>query len=52
LKRELKEKDRTLTVTTKELEKRTLQFLLLRSFLQWKCASRKRKSRSQPASRA
>uniref|UniRef100_H3GNT9 Uncharacterized protein n=1 Tax=Phytophthora ramorum TaxID=164328 RepID=H3GNT9_PHYRM len=47
LQRELKEKERSLTVTTKELEKRNLQFLMLRSFLQWKCASSNRDCRSK-----
>ncbi|GMF23061.1 unnamed protein product [Phytophthora fragariaefolia] len=36
---QLREKERSLSATTKELSKRSLQFLLLRSFLQWKCAS-------------
>ncbi|KAE9000044.1 hypothetical protein PF011_g14369 [Phytophthora fragariae] len=36
---QLKEKERSLSATTKELNKRNRQFLLFRSFLQWKCAS-------------
>ncbi|KAL3673717.1 hypothetical protein V7S43_001414 [Phytophthora oleae] len=36
---ELKDKERSLTATTKELNKRNMQFLLLRSFLKWKDAS-------------
>ncbi|KAJ8550659.1 hypothetical protein ON010_g10410 [Phytophthora cinnamomi] len=49
---QLKEKERSLCATTKELSKRNMQFLLLRSFLQWKCASLNRASREvlqQPA---
>lgn len=49
---QLKEKERSLSATTKELSKRNMQFLLLRSFLQWKCASvnrARRKARQQQA---
>ncbi|EEY65696.1 uncharacterized protein PITG_03214 [Phytophthora infestans T30-4] len=42
LQSDLKEKERSLTITTKELQRRNLQFLMLRSFLQWKCASSNR----------
>ncbi|KAG7380660.1 hypothetical protein PHYPSEUDO_006962 [Phytophthora pseudosyringae] len=49
---QLNEKERSLIVSTKELQKRNVQFLLIRSFLQWKCASSNRVSRrgrQQPA---
>ncbi|OWZ19742.1 LOW QUALITY PROTEIN: hypothetical protein PHMEG_0005967 [Phytophthora megakarya] len=49
---ELKEKENSLTRTTKELQKRNMQFLLVRAFLWWKCASAnrdRRKRRQQPA---
>ncbi|KAK1948372.1 hypothetical protein P3T76_000662 [Phytophthora citrophthora] len=49
---ELKEKERSLTVTTKELQKRNMQFLLLRSFLRWKSAGSdlfRHRRRQQPA---
>ncbi|KAG3034278.1 hypothetical protein PC121_g2800 [Phytophthora cactorum] len=42
LQSDLKDKERSLTITTKELRRRNMQFLLLRSFLQWKCASSNR----------
>ncbi|ETL31137.1 hypothetical protein L916_15977 [Phytophthora nicotianae] len=39
---DLKETEQSLTITTKELHRRNTQFLMLRSFLQWKCASSNR----------
>ncbi|RLN20711.1 hypothetical protein BBJ28_00018399 [Nothophytophthora sp. Chile5] len=39
LQQALKEKDLSLATTLKELEKRNLQFVVLRSFLQWKGAT-------------